>query len=685
MTTPLAAALFSPRGIALIGASADPARVPARAQRYLRRHGFPGALFPINPRTETVQGEPAYPSLAAVPGPIDLAYILLGTGHVEAAIADCAAHAVPLAMVLADGFAESGADGAARQARLLAVAREAGVRLLGPNSMGMINVPASIACSVNAALEAERLPAGRWSLVSQSGSVMGTLMSRAAARGQGFAKLVGMGNEADLTAGEVVRLLVDDPDTDAILLFLETIRRPDLFADAARAAHAAGKPLIAYKLGRSEAGAKLAATHTGAMAGSDAAAEAFFRAHGIVRVDMIETLLDLPPLLLGRRPPRDGEAAPRRAVRVVTTTGGGGAMVVDRLGLAGVATAHMLDTTLAGMGRDSIATALAEARAAEDAGLAIAVIGSSAQFRPEDAVAGVVAAHRAPLGASPGASSGAPLGALEHSHPICAFLVPHAETSLRLLTAAGIAAFRNPEPCADGVRAYLDWRAPRVAPPAGDVSAAAALVAAADDEPGARAVFAALGVPDTARRIDPAAPPADLRYPVALKAVSGALAHKTEAGAVALGVADAAALAARAREMAARVGDVITGFLAQPMAHGVGEAILGYRRDPMVGPVVVLGAGGVLAEVYRDVVLRLAPVSFAEAMEMIEAVNGLAPARGYRGLPKGDLAALARAVAAFSRLAALDNVTEAEINPVIVLAEGDGVVMADALLRRGAP
>ena len=656
----LAAALFAPRRIALIGASADPARVPARAQRYLRRHGFAGELFPVNPRAETVQGERAWPSLAAVPGPIDLAYILLGTQHVEAAIGECAARSVPVAVVLADGFAESGADGAARQARLLAVAREAGVRLLGPNSMGVINVPASIACSVNAALEAEALPAGRWSLVSQSGSVMGTLVSRAAARGQGFAKLVGMGNEADLTAGEIARLLVDDPDTDAILLFLETIRQPELFAAAARAAHAAGKPMIAYKLGRSEAGAKLAATHTGAMAGSDAAAEAFFRAHGIVRVDMIETLLDLPPLLLGRRPP----VAPKRAVRVVTTTGGGGAMVVDRLGLAGIATAHMLDTTLAGMGKDTIATALSAARSAEDADLAVAVIGSSAQFRPQDAVSGVVAATG--------------------PNPICAFLVPQAEASLQLLGAAGIAAFRNPEPCADGVRAYLDWRAPRTVPDAGDVSAAASRLDAASDEPGARAVFAALGVADTARAIDPDAPPPDLAYPVALKAAGAALAHKTEMGAVALSVADPAALAARAAEMRARLGDAITGFLAQPMARGVAEAILGYRRDPMVGPVVVLGAGGVLAEVYRDVVLRLAPVSEAEAMDMIEAVKGLAPARGYRGLPQGDLAALARTVAAVSRLAALETVAEAEINPVIVLPDGQGVVMADALLRTEA-
>jgi len=657
---PLATSLLSPRRIALIGASADPSRIPARAQRYLRRHGFAGELFPVNPRAETVQGERAYATLADIPGAIDFAYILTGTQHVEAAVADCIARGIPAAAILADGFAEAGADGAVRQARLAEQARAGGLRLLGPNSMGIVNVPARTACSVNAVLEVETLPAGRWSLVSQSGSVMGTLLSRAAARGAGFAKLVSMGNEADLTAGEIVGLLAEDPDTDAILLFLETIRRPDLFAAAARAAFAAGKPVIAYKLGRSEAGAKLAATHTGAMAGSDAAADAFFRANGIVRVDMIETLLELPPLLLGRRPP----AHPKRAVRVVTTTGGGGAMVVDRLGLAGIATAHMLDTTLAGMGKDAIATALSAARAADDADLAVAVIGSSAQFRPQDAVAGIAASHG--------------------PHPVAAFLVPHAEASLRLLTEAGIAAFRNPEACADGVRAYLDWHAPRAVPDAGDVSAAAALVPAATDEPGARAVCAALGIEDGARRIDPDAPPPDLAYPVALKAAGARLAHKTEMGAVALNVTNPAELATRAAAMRARLGDAIAGFIAQPMARGVAEAILGYRRDPTVGPVVLLGAGGVLAEIYRDVVLRLAPVSEAEAMEMIETVKGLAPARGYRGLPKGDLAALARAVAAFSRLAALDAVAEAEINPVIVLPLGQGVAMADALLRTGA-
>lgn len=657
MTDPsLARALFTPRRVALIGASTDAARLTARAQVYLRRHGFTGDLFPVNPRADTVLGEPAFKSLRDVPGPIDFAYVLVGTEHVEAAIQDCAARGVPVACVLADGFAETGPDGVALQQRVVDTARAGGVRLLGPNSMGIINIPAATACSVNAVLEAETIRPGRWSLVSHSGSMMGTIASRAAGRGLGFAKIIGTGNEADLTAGEIADLLVDDPDTDAILLFLETIRRPELFERAARRAHAANKPIIAYKLGRSDAAAQLATTHTGAIAGSDAAADAFFRAIGIVRVDQLETLLEIPPLLLGRAP----VAEPKRAVRIVTTTGGGGALVVDRLGMAGIATAHMLDTTLAGASRDFVANALNEARDAPDADVAIAVIGSSAQFRPQEGVAGVIAA--------------------QGRNPICAFIVPQADQAMRLLGDAGVAAFRTPEACADAVRAYLDWRGPRPVPPTGDITTAAGRVGDARNEPGARAVFAALGVPDSARLVDPEAPPPDLRYPVALKAVSEEIAHKTEAGAVALNIADAPALRAAAAAMKSRLGARITGFIAQPMAKGVGEAILGYRRDPLVGPVVALGAGGVLAEVYRDIVLRVAPVSVEDAREMIGLVKGLTPARGYRGLPKGDLEALAQAVAAFSRLAAIDAVAEAEINPLIILPEGQGVVMADALL-----
>ncbi|MEO3472157.1 acetate--CoA ligase family protein [Roseomonas sp. CAU 1739] len=681
--TALAPALLNPRRIALVGASADATRLTARAQVYLRKHGFDGDLYPVNPRAETILGEKSYPSIAAIPGPVDLAYLLLATEHVEGVINDVAAKGIPVACILADGFAEAGPEGIARQERLLATAKSAGVRILGPNSMGLINLNARTACSVNAALEAESLPAGRLALVSQSGSMLGAIMARGAARGLGFSHLISTGNEADLTASEIAGLLVDDPQVDAILLFLEAIRRADLLEEAARRAHAAGKPIIAYKLGRSSFGAELANSHTGALAGSDAAADAFFRANGIARVTMIEALLEAPALFIGRKP----IAAPKRAVSVMTTTGGGGAMAVDALGVAGIETrapnetavaglkaaglphhGRMIDVTLAGTRADKVQAALTALAADPDTDLALSVVGSSAQFRPHDAVAGILGAAKSGVG-----------------KPIAAFLVPQADVSLRMLGEAGIPAFRTPESCADVIRAFFDWQAPRAVPVA---AAVVHSLPARPDEADARALFAALGLPGaTAVMATPEAVPEGMRYPVALKILSPDLAHKTEVGGVMLNIPDAVALRTAATEMLARVTAkapqaTITGFLVQPMAKGLAEAILGFRRDPETGPIVLVGAGGVMAELHHDIALRSAPVSEAEARVMIEEVKGLKPLAGWRGLPKGDLDALTRAIVAVSRLAAVAEVAEAEINPLIIHAEGQGVTVADAWVVR---
>ena len=675
----LASALLNPRRIALIGGSSDPKRLTARAQVYLRKHGFTGDLFPINPSAETILGERAYARLSDVPGEIDLAYLLLGTQHVEGQIAAVAEKRIPVAAILADGFAEAGDEGRALQERLLATAKAAGVRLLGPNSMGLINLNARTACSVNAALEAESLPAGRIALVSQSGSMMGAIMARGAPRGIGFSHLIGTGNEADLTASEIAGMLVEDPGVDAVLLFLEAIRAPEKLAAAARRAHALGKPIIAFKLGRSSFGAELAGSHTGALAGSDAAADAFFRANGIARVTMIEALLEAPALFIGRKP----LANPRRTISVMTTTGGGGAMAVDALGVVGIETCppdatavagleaaglphhgRMIDVTLAGTRADKVEAALTALSADAGTDMVLSVVGSSAQFRPHDAVAGITGAVKTGLG-----------------KPIAAFLVPQADASLRLLGEAGIPAFRTPESCADVIRAFFDWRAPRAEAPAPPIGHA---IPAQPDEADARRVFAAFGLDSPFAVMDaPDAVPDGLRYPVALKILSPDLAHKTEVGGVALNIADAAALKAEATAMLARVkarasAARITGFLVQPMVKGLAEAIIGFRRDPEAGPVILVGAGGIMAELHRDTALRIAPVDEAEAHAMIAEVKGLKPLAGWRGLPKGDLDALARAVVAASRLAAQPGVAEAEINPLIIHAEGQGVTVADA-------
>src|SRR5918999_6256452 len=384
MTASLAQALFSPRAVALVGASGDAAKNTARPQRYLRKHGYAGKVFPVNPTRAEVLGVKSYPAVSAVPEPVEHAYIL--TEHVEQALEDCGKRGGTVASIFSGGFADAGPPGVERQAKLVARARSLGVRLLGPNSMGVIDVPGRLAVSVNAVLEMDALPPGTTSIVSQSGTMLGTLLSRGAARGLGFSKLVSVGNEADIGVGELVELLAADAATRVIVLFLETVRDAERLARAARAAHRAGKAVVAYKLGRSALGEAAALTHTGALAGSDAALDAFFRDCGIVRVDMLEALLEIAPLVAGRSPP-----GLRRAgkVSVVTTTGGGAASVVDRLGILGVElAAPIMDLTMAATSQ-SYAGALQKA-SESDCDAALAVVGSSAQFHPELAVEPIV-------------------------------------------------------------------------------------------------------------------------------------------------------------------------------------------------------------------------------------------------------------------------------------------------------
>ena len=650
----LAQALFAPRAIALVGASGDAKKNTARPQRYLRKHGYTGRIVPINATREEVLGERAYKRLADVPGDIDHAFIMVE--EVEPALEDCARKGIPVASIYSNGFADAGAAGAEREARLVARAKSLGVRLLGPNSMGVVDLPGHLALTVNAVLEADSLPAGSTSLISQSGTMLGTLLSRGAARGLGYAKLISIGNEADLGVGELVELLVADGETKVIALFLETVRDAARLAAAARQAHAAGKPIVAYKLGRSRLGEELARSHTGALAGTDKALDAFFRDCGIVRVDMLESLIEIAPLLAGRKPARPGRS-PR--VAVVTTTGGGAASVVDRLGMHGIELAGMHDLTMAGNAEGYRAT-LERLLDSADCDAVLAAVGSSAQFHPEFAVQPILQARRS-------------------DKPLTAFLTPHAERSLALLAAAGIPAFRTPEACADSLAAFFAWRAPREFGdehlPNERTNSGSVPDLDRAPSPNSFAVLEALGIP-VAEHAIVRAPDYGHRvpYPVALKRLD--VEHKTEVGGVALNIGNERELTEHARRLGGGR------LLVQRMEAGLAEAIVGYRDDPVVGPFVLVGAGGVLAELYEDVAIEMAPVSEAEAAAMIERVKGLAVLRGFRNLPRGNIAALARAVSALSRLALVPGrpVREAEINPLIVKAHG--VVAVDALVVR---
>ena len=308
--TQLSRALFQPRAVALIGATADPAKNNSRAQRLLTKLGYAGRILPINPTRAEVMGIPAYPRVQDAPGPIDHAFIMVPAAAVPDAVAGCAEAGVQVATIFTAGFAELGPEGLALQQRVTAIARAGGVRILGPNCLGLFNVADGVPLTVNAAMEAETLRSGYISLVSQSGSMMGALMTRIQARGLGFSRMVSVGNECDLGVGELAEMLVEDERTRLLMLFIETFRDSPALARAARRAHALGKAVVALKLGRSETGRQLAASHTGAMLGSDELAAAFFRDHGIMRADTLEGLVELPRLVLGQSPPKGGAWRP---------------------------------------------------------------------------------------------------------------------------------------------------------------------------------------------------------------------------------------------------------------------------------------------------------------------------------------------------------------------------------------
>ena len=739
--SPLAQALFAPRSVAIVGQSDDAGKAAGRPLKFLRRMGYAGNVYPVNPRRERVLGERAWPSLSALPEVPEHAYVVTATAAAIDAVEECGRLGVRVASVLADGFAEAGAQGVAREEKLRAICARTGIRLVGPSSLGVVDLRSKAMLTANAAFDGADLPAGRIFVASHSGSMIGALASRGHARGVGFAGLVSVGNEIDLSLGEICEATLEDPGIEAYMLFLETIRHAVALRRFAAGAAKRKRQVIAYKLGRSAAARELAVTHTGALAGEDDIADVFLKSCGIARVDTLEGLIE-GALLLARVP----VAAPgRRAMRVgvVTTTAGGATMVVDPLASRGieiqaaspatlaklaaatgveVKPARIVDLTIAGARYESMKSALEILLAAPEFDLVLAAIGSSARSYPQATVRPVIEC----------AGTGKPLAV---------FLVPEAPEALAALSRAGIPNFHTPEACADAIAAVMARRPPlpiarrarALAPepplaapgapltrslrsrplptgercssvwlnqrdkhglplPDGERSAPKAPGEGAKilDELASASLLDRLGIaraPSVTLEADIACPPAlPFPYPVAVKILAADIPHKSDVGGVALGIADAAALLDEMRKMRARLRTRLPAVraervLVQPMISGVGEMLIGYRVDRDVGPLIMAAAGGVLAEIGRDRSLRLAPVDPDGAREMIGELRALIALSGYRGRPKGDLDALAAAIVALSRLADDHGVAEAEINPLVVRQAGKGVVAVDALVR----
>ncbi len=678
--------LLAPRSIALVGQSDDPAKTAGRPLKYLRQAGYAGVIYPVNARRKTVLGERCWQSVASLPEVPDHAYILAPTEAAIDAAEACGLLGIPVATILADGFAEGAPGGVARKTRLEAICARTGMRIVGPSSLGVVNLREKVLLTASAAFAEKGLPAGRIFAASHSGSIIGALVSRGKTRGIGFAGLVSVGTEVDLSIGEICAATLDDPDIDGYMLFLESLRKADALRAFALGAAERGKPVIAYKLGRSAEARELAVSHTGALVGEDDVADVFLAACGIARVDTFEGLLEALPLVAKVQP---SATRSRRSVGVVTTTAGGATMVVDRLATSGVAVsrpsdetfgrlaaagiealpARLVDLTTAGTRPEIMTGALDILLAAPEFDLILAVVGSSARFHPELAVQPIIDS----------AVQGAPLAV---------FLVPEAPEALARLADAGIACFRTPEAAADAIAAALSRRVPNL--PAVMFGTNPRGPGRMLDEFEAGAILDRIGIRRAPGMALPAnithAPALPFAYPVAVKALSRDIAHKSDVGGVELGVRDASGVIGAVRRIRDRVakhrhGTRVDRVLIQPMMTGLGEALVGYRVDADVGPIVMVAAGGLFTELYRDRSLRLAPIDLATARAMIAEVHGLTVLAGYRGRPAGDIEALARAVVAMSQLAGSPDIAEAEINPLIVRVAGEGVVAVDALVK----
>ncbi|HYF19444.1 MAG TPA: acetate--CoA ligase family protein [Ramlibacter sp.] len=690
--------LLRPRSVAVIGASGDPRKTAGRPVAYLAKHGFPGAIYPVNPRLDRIGELRCYPDIGSLPEVPDVGIVLLGAERAHGAVRELSARGCPAAIVLASGYTETGEEGARRQQELLQAA--GGMRILGPNTIGLVNVTDGIVLSPSSALEMDRFPRGTIGVVSQSGGILGSLLSRGAARGIGLSKLVSTSNEVDLELADFVDALVDDDDTRVIALYVEAIRHPERFRAAAARAAQAGKPIVAFKIGRSEAGARAAVSHTGAMAGADRMYDALFRQTGVLRAQTFPDLLDISAALA------TGRRLQGRRVAILTSTGGAGTLVSDSLGTAGFETPppdeptaaalralqtgdhaaldrNPIDVTLAGLQPDLLRGAIRALLASPSYDALVVIVGSSGLSMPE-------------------LMAGAIQDCLPQSDkPVVAYVSPHAPEVQAVLTKRGVPAYAQPEGCTAALAAMLhpvsvqSREAATAMQPAPEVPLDD-LPRGSLDEAQAKSLFSRFGVPCVREQVVHTAAQAERAAqafggPVVLKILSREITHKSDVGGVAVGVAaDAvgARLDAMAQEVQARTGQRPDAFLVQEMVRGGTELILGLQRDPL-GTAILLGMGGVTAELFKDTTLRLLPpgggLSRGEALDALRELRTWPLLDGYRGRPLADVDALVDAIVAFSRMAARleDRLQEAEINPLFVLPRGQGVRAADGVAVLG--
>jgi acetate---CoA ligase (ADP-forming) len=686
---------FEPASIAVLGASRRRGSIGGEVFHNLLASGFPGPVYPVSPHP-VVQSVAAYPDVREVPGPVDLAVIVVPARHVVDAARACADKGVGALVVISSGFAEAGAEGRQRQLELLEVCRRAGMRLIGPNCMGIVSTAPDH--PLNATFAPTPPRRGRVGFMSQSGALGLAVMDRAARLGLGLSTFVSVGNKADVSGNDLLEYWEADPETDVILLYLESFGNPRRFSRIARRIGRA-KPILAVKSGRSPAGARATSSHTGALlAASDVTVDALFAQSGVVRTDTLGELFDVATLLAGQPSPAG------RRVGVVTNAGGLGIMCADACASKGLEVPELEAAT-----RSALASLLpAEASTANPIDMIASAspgdyertIWTLAESGEVDAVVVIFIPPLTTPVAEVEAAIRRAVAEVSSRVPIVAVLMSGTE----IAAAAGVPVFAFPE---DAVRAlaraaaWAEWRSrpeePAWRPPDARTDEARAVVASALgrggegswlDPAAVAALLGCYGISLVEWRLastpaEAATAAAELEGPLALKAYGGQLLHKSEAGAVALGLRDPRAVRRAARAMATRLEAASLqpeGFLVQRMAAGGVEMIVGVVQDSLFGPVVACGAGGAAVELLKDVQVRLAPLTTSDAEGMIRGLRSFPLLQGYRGSPAADVAALRDLLLRVGALAEdLPEVAELDLNPV--LAAPGGARALDARVR----
>lgn len=685
--------LFHPQSVAIIGASTKPNKIGGRPIAFLKRGGYRGSIYPINPFSEEVQGLRAYASVSDVEGKIDQAIIALPAEQVMTALEDCIAKEIPVVQIFSAGFAEVSEQGRVAQENIAARASAAGVRLLGPNTLGVFNTTAGFFGTFAVGLDGAWPAAGNVGIASQSGAFGSYLFALAEARGLRFSSFVATGNECDVDVAECVGYLAQDEATQVIIATLESCRDGSRLIAALREAHRAAKPVIVMKVGASEQGAAAVTTHTGSLAGADAVYDAVFRQHHAFRARSIDELLDLAYLCAqGVLPPDD-------RVGILTTSGGIGVLMADTAAESDLRLPSLSDETRSHLqeiwpytvGDNPVDTT---AQLIVDLPRFAALLEAMLQGEAFGTLVGFLAhvgRKRALFD-----QLREPLLTVRRRYPEKLFVLSMlSDNQLQSeLEADGFLVFSEPARAIHAIGAAARLARGFAAEPSaapGVVPASPVPWSSPPDELEANRMLAAAGIPMVpaqmaTSREETAEAAGDLGFPVALKILSPDIQHKTDAGGVLLNVPSEEAardgfeqLYANARKHlpAAR----LEGVLVTPMIEDGVECIFGVQRDPVFGPVVMFGLGGVFVELFRDVTFRVAPFSEAEALGMIEETKAAASLRGARGRPPADLAALARALAALSRFAYAhrDSIEGVDINPMIALP--DRVVGVDALIH----